>query len=468
MNILVTGANGQLGREMQRLSAVSPNNYTFTDVAELNVTDAGAVRQAVAQTRAEVIVNCAAYTNVERAEEDEEAADRLNRGAAENLARAAEANGATLIHVSTDYVFDGTAHLPYTEDAPTAPLGVYGRTKLAGERAVAESGCKYLTFRTAWLYSEYGNNFLKTMLRLTAEKERLNVVFDQAGTPTYAGDLAMTIVSIVEGGYFAGNEGLYHFSNEGVASWYDFAAEIAAAAGHDKCRIRPCRTAEFPTKAARPAYSVLDKSKIKETFGLEIPHWRRRIHRLARRAAVRREIPRLSDRKPRPPDLRRQPREPAGRREPSELHVRQRRHLRLRCHAQPLRGVRHRRGDPSRGRKPRRPLDPRSVHFRADQRDGDADAVASRTGALERRMGRQTLPPHLDRRGLRGLAVRRDALHRADPLRPPLALLGVESLVGPFRTGVPRHVRIPGRGDELFEQLRALSVSRETDPAVYQ
>ena len=264
MNILVTGANGQLGREMQRLSAVSPNNYTFTDVAELDVTDAGAVRQAVAQTRAEVIVNCAAYTNVERAEEDEEAADRLNRGAAENLARAAEAN----------YVFDGTAHLPYTEDAPTAPLGVYGRTKLAGERAVAESGCKYLTFRTAWLYSEYGNNFLKTMLRLTAEKERLNVVFDQAGTPTYAGDLAMTIFSIVEGGYFAGNEGLYHFSNEGVASWYDFAAEIAAAAGHDKCRIRPCRTAEFPTKAARPAYSVLDKSKIKETFGLEIPHWR--------------------------------------------------------------------------------------------------------------------------------------------------------------------------------------------------
>ena len=206
MNILVTGANGQLGREMQRLSAVSPNNYTFTDVAELDVTDAGAVRQAVAQTRAEVIVNCAAYTN--------------------------------------------------------------------GERAVAESGCKYLTFRTAWLYSEYGNNFLKTMLRLTAEKERLNVVFDQAGTPTYAGDLAMTIFSIVEGGYFAGNEGLYHFSNEGVASWYDFAAEIAAAAGHDKCRIRPCRTAEFPTKAARPAYSVLDKSKIKETFGLEIPHWR--------------------------------------------------------------------------------------------------------------------------------------------------------------------------------------------------
>ena len=274
MNILVTGANGQLGREMQRLSAVSPNNYTFTDVAELDVTDAGAVRQAVAQTRAEVIVNCAAYTNVERAEEDEEAADRLNRGAAENLARAAEENGATLIHVSTDYVFDGTAHLPYTEDAPTAPLGVYGRTKLAGERAVAESGCKYLTFRTAWLYSEYGHNFLKTMLRLTSERDTLQVVFDQIGTPTYAGDLALALFSIIESERYAGNEGVYHFTDEGVCSWYDFATEIAAAAGHDKCRIIPCHTSEFPTKATRPAYSVLDKTKFKETFRMDIPHWR--------------------------------------------------------------------------------------------------------------------------------------------------------------------------------------------------
>lgn len=274
LNILITGANGQLGSSLRRLGGVSPHNYLFTDVAELDITDAAAVLRTVEERRIDVIVNCAAYTDVERAEEDEPRADLLNHKAAGNLAAAAKATGATLFHVSTDYVFDGTAHLPYTEDAPTAPLGVYGRTKLAGERAVAESGCKYLTFRTAWLYSEYGNNFLKTMLRLTAEKERLNVVFDQAGTPTYAGDLAMTIFSIVEGGYFAGNEGLYHFSNEGVASWYDFAAEIAAAAGHDKCRIRPCRTAEFPTKAARPAYSVLDKSKIKETFGLEIPHWR--------------------------------------------------------------------------------------------------------------------------------------------------------------------------------------------------
>ena len=274
MNILVTGANGQLGREIQRLSAVSPNNYTFTDVAELDVTDAGAVRQAVAQTRAEVIVNCAAYTNVERAEEDEEAADRLNRGAAENLARAAEANGATLIHVSTDYVFDGTAHTPYTEDGTPSPLGAYGRTKLAGERAVMASGCRYLIFRTAWLYSEYGNNFLKTMLRLTSERDTLQVVFDQIGTPTYAGDLALALFSIIESERYAGNEGVYHFTDEGVCSWYDFATEIAAAAGHDKCRIIPCHTSEFPTKATRPAYSVLDKTKFKETFRMDIPHWR--------------------------------------------------------------------------------------------------------------------------------------------------------------------------------------------------
>lgn len=274
MNILVTGANGQLGREMQRLSAVSPNNYTFTDVAELDVTDAGAVRQAVAQTRAEVIVNCAAYTNVERAEEDEEAADRLNRGAAENLARAAEANGATLIHVSTDYVFDGTGHRPYTEAMATSPLGAYGRTKLAGEEAVKASGCRYLILRTAWLYSEYGNNFLKTMLRLTSERETLRVVFDQVGTPTYAGDLALAIFSLIETGRYAGNEGVYHFTDEGVCSWYDFAVEIAAAAGHGTCRIIPCHTSEYPTKAQRPAYSVLDKTKFKETFQMDIPHWR--------------------------------------------------------------------------------------------------------------------------------------------------------------------------------------------------
>ena len=273
MNILVTGANGQLGREMQRLSAVSPNNYTFTDVAELNVTDAGAVRQAVAQTRAEVIVNCAAYTNVERAEEDEEAADRLNRGAAENLARAAEANGATLIHVSTDYVFDGTGHRPYTEDMATSPLGAYGRTKLAGEEAVKASGCRYLILRTAWLYSEYGNNFLKTMLRLTSERETLRVVFDQVGTPTYAGDLALAIFSLIEAGRYTGNEGVYHFTDEGVCSWYDFAKAIAEYAGHRRCDIQPCHSDEFPSKVKRPSYSVLDKTKFKKTFGIAIPYW---------------------------------------------------------------------------------------------------------------------------------------------------------------------------------------------------
>ena len=274
MNILVTGANGQLGREMQRLGAVSPNRYFFTDVDELDITDAAAVRACVAEHGIDTIVNCAAYTNVERAEEDEAAADLLNRQAVENLARAAAEAGALLVHVSTDYVFDGRASEPYTEESPTAPLGAYGRTKRAGEEAVVKAGCRYLILRTAWLYSEYGNNFLKTMLRLTAERESLNVVFDQVGTPTYAGDLALAIFSILEGGLDRGNEGIYHFSDEGVCSWYDFAVEIARAAGHDKCRIAPCRTAEYPTKAPRPAYSVLDKSKLKRTFGIEIPHWR--------------------------------------------------------------------------------------------------------------------------------------------------------------------------------------------------
>lgn len=274
MNILVTGANGQLGREMQRLGAVSPNNYLFTDVAELDITDPEAVRRCVTGNRIEAIVNCAAYTNVERAEEDEATADRLNRAAVGNLARAAAEADALLVHVSTDYVFDGCASLPYTEEDPTAPRSAYGRTKLAGEEAVRASGCRHLILRTAWLYSEYENNFLKTMLRLTAERETLNVVFDQVGTPTYAGDLALAIFSILEGGLDRGHEGTYHFSDEGVCSWYDFAVEIARAAGHNRCRISPCRTADYPTKAVRPAFSVLDKGKLKRTFGIEIPHWR--------------------------------------------------------------------------------------------------------------------------------------------------------------------------------------------------
>ena len=274
MNILITGANGQLGRSLRRLGGVSPHNYLFTDVAELDITDAAAVLRTVEERRIDVIVNCAVYTDVERAEEDEPTAELLNHKAAGNLAAAAKATGATLFHVSTDYVFDGTAHTPYTEDGTPSPLGAYGRTKLAGERAVMASGCRYLIFRTAWLYSEYGNNFLKTMLRLTSERDTLQVVFDQIGTPTYAGDLALAIFSIIESERYAGNEGVYHFTDEGVCSWYDFATEIAAAAGHDSCHIIPCHTSEFPTKAARPAYSVLDKTKIKTTFQMDIPHWR--------------------------------------------------------------------------------------------------------------------------------------------------------------------------------------------------
>ena len=274
LNILITGANGQLGRSLQRLGGVSPHNYICTDVAELDITDAGAVLRAVREHRIDVIVNCAAYTDVEKAEEAEARADLLNHKAAGNLAAAAKETGATLFHVSTDYVFDGTAHTPYTEDVTPSPLGAYGRTKLAGERAVMASGCRYLIFRTAWLYSEYGKNFLKTMLCLSSERERLQVVFDQIGTPTYAGDLALALFSIIEAGRYAGNEGVYHFTDEGVCSWYDFATEIAAAAGHDKCRIIPCHTSEYPTKATRPAYSVLDKTRFKETFQMDIPHWR--------------------------------------------------------------------------------------------------------------------------------------------------------------------------------------------------
>ena len=195
LNILITGARGQLGSSLRQLGSVSPNNYLATDVAELDITDAGAVLQTVKEQRIDVIVNCAAYTNVEKAEEDEPTADLLNHKAAAYLAAAAKETGATLIHVSTDYVFDGTGHRPYTEDMATSPLGAYGRTKLAGEEAVKASGCRYLILRTAWLYSEYGNNFLKTMLRLTSERETLRVVFDQVGTPTYAGDLALAIFS---------------------------------------------------------------------------------------------------------------------------------------------------------------------------------------------------------------------------------------------------------------------------------
>ncbi len=274
MNILVTGANGQLGCEMRRLGAVSPNNYIFTDVAELDITNADAVMHVARHYSIDAIVNCAAYTNVDKAESDEATAELINATAVANLAAAMKEVGGTLFHVSTDYVFGSEGNTPRTEDMPLNPLGVYGRTKLHGEQAILESGCKALIFRTAWLYSEFGNNFLKTMMRLTAEKEQLNVVFDQVGTPTYAGDLALAIFSIIEAGVYEGNEGVYHFSNEGVCSWYDFAVEIAAVAGNTGCRINPCHSSEFPSPVKRPPYSVLDKTKIKNTFDIDIPHWR--------------------------------------------------------------------------------------------------------------------------------------------------------------------------------------------------
>ena len=274
MNILVTGANGQLGCEMRRLGAVSPNNYIFTDVAELDITNADAVMYVAKHYSIDAIVNCAAYTNVDKAESDEAMAELINATAVGNLARAMKEVGGTLFHVSTDYVFGSEGNTPRTEDMPLNPLGVYGRTKLKGEEAILASGCKALIFRTAWLYSEFGNNFLKTMMRLTAEREQVNVVFDQVGTPTYAGDLALAIFSIIEAGVYEGNEGVYHFSNEGVCSWYDFAVEIAAVAGNTGCRVNPCHSSEFPSPVTRPSYSVLDKTKIKETFDIDIPHWR--------------------------------------------------------------------------------------------------------------------------------------------------------------------------------------------------
>ena len=288
--ILVTGANGQLGSEMRKLGAVSPNEYIFTDVQELDITNKEAVMSFVEQNGVNIIVNCAAYTNVDKAEDDEATAELINATAVGNLAEAAKAVDGTLFHVSTDYVFGADGNTPRSEDMPTNPLGVYGKTKLKGEQAIAAVGAKAIIIRTAWLYSEFGNNFLKTMLRLTAEKESLNVVFDQVGTPTYAGDLALVIFSIIEGNLYAGNEGIYHFSNEGVCSWYDFANEIASAAGNINCNIQPCHSSEFPSKVTRPPYSVLDKTKIKQTFGVDIPHWRdSMLYCLERLGAIRQE-----------------------------------------------------------------------------------------------------------------------------------------------------------------------------------
>lgn len=290
-NILVTGANGQLGSEMRRLGELSSNNYLFTDIQELDVTDAAAVKSFIEENGVEIVVNCVAYTNVDKAESDEAAAYRVNAEAVENIARAVKAVCGTLFHISTDYVFGTDGNTPRTEEMPLAPLGAYGRTKLAGEEAVARVGCKAIVIRTAWLYSEFGHNFVKTMLRLTAEKESIKVVFDQVGSPTYAGDLALTIFSIIEGDLYEGKEGVYHFSDEGVCSWYDFAVEIARLAGHKNCRIEPCHSSEFPSPVTRPPYSVLDKSKIKSTFGVDIPHWRESLIYCLKRIYASKQMP---------------------------------------------------------------------------------------------------------------------------------------------------------------------------------
>lgn len=274
MNILVTGANGQLGNCMRNVAAESVDNYIFTDVAELDITDAEAVSLMVKGNDIKVIVNCAAYTNVDKAESDEAFAEKLNAEAVGNLAQAVKANDGTLIHISTDYVFGGsTGNTPRTEDEPVNPTGVYGLTKLHGEQAIASSGCKSLIFRTAWLYSEFGKNFVKTMLDLTAARPELKVVFDQVGTPTYAHDLADAIFNIIENRMYEGREGVYHYSNEGVCSWYDFTKAIARTAGNTGCAIEPCHSDEFPSPVVRPSYSVLDKTKFKNVFGLRVPYW---------------------------------------------------------------------------------------------------------------------------------------------------------------------------------------------------
>ena len=270
-NILITGANGQLGNEMRVLSAENKEyTYFFTDVAELDICNAQAILDFVKANDINVIVNCAAYTAVDKAEESIELCTKLNADAVGYLAEAAEANGAEFIQISTDYVFDGTAHTPYQETEPTCPNSVYGHTKLAGEQNALTLCSRSMVIRTAWLYSTFGNNFVKTMIRLGKERDSLGVIFDQIGTPTYARDLARAIFAAIRQGVVPG---IYHFSNEGVCSWYDFTKAIHRLAGITTCQVKPLHTEEYPTPAKRPHYSVLDKSKIKATFGIEVPYW---------------------------------------------------------------------------------------------------------------------------------------------------------------------------------------------------
>ena len=282
MNILVTGANGQLGNEMRIVTRNSCDTYIFTDVVELDglqtslldITSLDAVQTIVREHDVKCIINCAAYTNVDKAETDEELCRLLNATAVNNLAIAMKNVDGLLIHISTDYVFGGDPYnTPCKEAQKGTPTGVYGHTKLEGENNILASGCQHIIIRTAWLYSEFGKNFVKTMLSLTANKPQLKVVFDQVGTPTYAYDLTLAIYEIVNERKYVGNDGIYHFSNEGVCSWYDFTKRIAEYAGHTECDIQPCHSDEFPSPVKRPSYSVLDKTKIKQTFGVKVPYW---------------------------------------------------------------------------------------------------------------------------------------------------------------------------------------------------
>lgn len=271
MNILVTGCNGQLGNEIQLLEKNYPEHSFYnTDVAELDITDVAAIERFIKENNINGIVNCAAYTAVDKAEDNEELCTKLNAEAPAFLAHAIGQRGGWIIHVSTDYVFDGTKHTPYVETDDTCPNSVYGKTKLAGEFNILKHCEQSVIIRTAWLYSSFGGNFVKTMLRLGREKDQLGVIFDQIGTPTYARDLAIAIMTIIDKGIVPG---IYHFSNEGVISWYDFTKAIHRIAGIKSCTVRPLHTAEYPTPAARPHYSVLDKTKIKQTYGIDIPYW---------------------------------------------------------------------------------------------------------------------------------------------------------------------------------------------------
>ena len=271
MKILITGCNGQLGNEMQLLEKENPQHTYFnTDVAELDITDQQAIETFVNENQIDGIVNCAAYTAVDKAEDNADLCTLLNAEAPAYLAAAIGKRGGWMIQISTDYVFDGTQHTPYTEDADTCPNSVYGKTKLVGELNVQKFCAQAMIIRTAWLYSTFGNNFVKTMIRLGKEKPELGVIFDQIGTPTYARDLAVAIFAAINQGIVPG---IYHFSNEGVISWYDFTKAIHRIAGITTCHVRPLHTAEYPTPANRPHYSVLDKTKIKQTYHLEVPYW---------------------------------------------------------------------------------------------------------------------------------------------------------------------------------------------------